>query len=219
MKLFILGCIIFLGLVIITALLRMRKPQQAATRRRPREDRHTMETNYHSSSSDVEAQDPDLVLGLKQPATTVNTSDETTNSDKPCNYIVLHVMALNNHPYGGYELLQSLLANGLRYSAQDKIFHGYLQNSDHVIFSLASVNQPGTFDLPNMNQFYCPGLTLFMEIKKADQANDFEQMLAVAHQLADDLGGEVWGEDRQPLNTDAIYWLRQRFKSLSLETA
>lgn len=213
MKLFLLGCIIFILLVMVIAVMRLRRPQQQATRYRSRKVSENFGTADNEILTDsIVHEDPDVVLGLKKESEVAQT---VSQNSRPA-YLVLHVMAPEHENYGGYELLQALLANNLRYDAADKLFHAYDEDANSVFF-LASVNKPGTFDLPTMSQFYCPGLSLFMVPDDSeDAAADFELMLSTAHQLIEDLGGEIRDEDRKILTGDKIYHLRQQVRSMQL---
>jgi len=129
--------------------------------------------------------------------------------------IVMHVMAPKNCPYRGYELLQALLANGLRYGKMN-IFHRHENKSSQgaVLFSLASVNQPGTFELPKMGSFSCPGLTLFLLVETLrDPVQAFDIMLETANQLKEDLGGVLWNADRENMSDAQIFVFRETLKA------
>lgn len=130
----------------------------------------------------------------------------------PQDFIVMRVIAEQNQLYQGYELLQALLANGFRYGAMH-IFHRHEQQngSGKILFSLASATEPGTFDLENMGQTACKGLTLFLQFK--DQNNltrAFELMLETAKQLTEDLGGKILDYNNQRINNQIINnWRKQ----------
>lgn len=213
MKLFLTGCVILFILIALTLLSRARKPHQQATRRRTREDKQTFEVSPQDPvlGKAADTEDPDVVLGLKQAEEEPSTEEHSApkKSTSQLEYVVLHIMPNDSYSFGGYELLQALLSNGFRYNAKDKIFHYYSDNT--ALFSLTSVNKPGTFDLATMNQFYCPGLTVFALLDQVQQPSDvFEQLLETSYQLADDLAGEVWGQDRKPLSREQIHALRQQ---------
>lgn len=122
------------------------------------------------------------------------------------NLVVLYLMAPENQPYNGYELLQALLSAGLRYGKM-QIFHRHEQKTGRgdILFSLASATSPGTFELPKMGGFSCTGLVLFFEAAKLkDPRKAFEVMIDTAFQLAEDLGGEVLDDQRHELRDDKI---------------
>lgn len=133
-----------------------------------------------------------------------------TNDDVFNDVIVLNVLADHAHPYRGYELLQALLAVGLRYGKWN-IFHRHEEISGRgpIQFSLASIVEPGTFDLAKIGSFSTPGLTLFMRASGlANPAQAFELLLSAAQQLAEELGGRVCDEKRRSVTTDKITWWR-----------
>jgi cell division protein ZipA len=128
----------------------------------------------------------------------------------PREFIVLTLLAKPGLPYTGYELLQALLAAGLRFG-KISIFHRHEKASGQgeILFSLASAVEPGTFELNRMGSFSCLGLTLFLRLRNFQQGNKdvmqaFDLMMETARQLADDLGGEVCDEHRQLLTEEKI---------------
>ncbi len=113
---------------------------------------------------------------------------------------VLYVMAPTGKSYSGYELYHALINTGLIYGKMN-IFHYHLHenNSQPVLFSVASAVNPGVIDVDNIANFSTPGLTLFMNTShRAHQHAAYEAMVAVAEQLAEELGGVILDENRQP---------------------
>lgn len=230
MWIFVLGCIALLVLVITSIILKSKNPNQHATRRRKSERlspsllRSKAEPNFFDDIPKVSEEDADTALGLKTEvvSTKRSVSEErqieleletkpelATELELEPAYIVLHVMAQKGEAFGGYQLLQTLLACGMRFG-KDKIFHRYL-NTDvgEKVFSLVSVTKPGTFDLAEMNHFSCPGLTLFLLMKKCQQPMlAFDAMYNTARRLADELGGEICAENREPLTAQGLQALR-----------
>ena len=115
---------------------------------------------------------------------------------KTSHLIVLHLVADENAPYGGHQLLHTLHSLHLKYG-EHQIFHRYSLsgNKAHSQFSVTTINKPGTFDLSDIEFFSCPGLSLFM-LSKADQHNSaiFESMVDVTKQIIEDLGGKILDE-------------------------
>lgn len=110
--------------------------------------------------------------------------------------VAIHVMATDDKVFQGYELLQALLAAGLRHGAM-QIFH-YYGEGEQILFSLASATEPGVFDLQRMGGFSCKGLTLFMNLAAvSDPQTALDCMVETAQQLADDLGGQLEDEQHQ----------------------
>jgi len=130
--------------------------------------------------------------------------------------ITLTVMAKPGEPYNGYELLQSLLAAGLRYGEMN-VFHRYEEEapaSSKILFSLAQATKPGTFDLNSIGSTSCLGLVLFMDIVgQKDALGSFNLMLDTAKQLCEDLGGNVYDEERKILTPGSVARFKARILS------
>lgn len=127
------------------------------------------------------------------------TADEEQDFTKNKSIKSIYIMAPENRQFGGYELLQTILANDLHYGDM-QIFHRYDKNKEHqsVLFSLVSATEPGDFDLSKMETFSCKGLILFMNA--ANHKNPkivLDEMVATAKQLTEDLGGELKSKNNQ----------------------
>lgn len=171
--------------------------------------------------SDLTEEDNDVILGIKtklDTALNINKAAapvEPVEKPKIPTTIAIHLMAPAGQPYMGYELLQALLATGLRYGERN-IFHRHEHKSGagRVLFHLASANSPGTFELTKMGSFSCPGLSFFMQLNdKTDNLAAFEIMMDTANELVNDLGGELWDEQRKSLTMDKITEYRLRIRA------
>jgi len=155
---------------------------------------------------DSDDDDADRVLGI---AKTVSSRREDKSLPK---YIAIHVAAEQDQPFSGYELLQSLLSSGLRYGKMN-IFHRHEQKTGQgrVLFSVASMTKPGTFDLPSMGGFSCVGLTLFfLPYESPDPRSSMELMWETANQLMQDLGGRLLNERHEPMSQSQFTELLQQ---------
>lgn len=113
--------------------------------------------------------------------------------------LVIHCVSKDSRGFAGYELLQELLSCGLRYGDMN-IFHFFREEEgvETVQFSVASADEPGTFDLDQMGAYQCRGLSLFMRCKHDGQdANRYQIMQSTAQTLADELEGELINKQRQ----------------------
>ncbi len=184
-----------------------------ATRRRHQREPQFILQNEKTVEFNANA---DEALGLIRPLRSAENGQKPAKAklNSPADFVFFHVVAPKEFPFGGYELLQTILSNGLRYGDLN-IFHRHETKTGrgHVLFSLSSINKPGTFDLPKMGSYTCPGLTLFMVLRDvADPMLAFDTLLETARQLAEDLGGEVWDDRRQPLNMDKVAQIRSRIR-------
>lgn len=97
---------------------------------------------------------------------------------------------------------------GMRFGQFD-IFHYHPPDiRGTAIFSVASMVEPGTFDLENSSH-KLPGVTFFMALPGPINAvSAFEKMLDTAQQLVSVLGGRLLDESGNKLSVQRIGYLR-----------
>ncbi|MBP6734271.1 MAG: cell division protein ZipA [Chromatiaceae bacterium] len=125
--------------------------------------------------------------------------------------LVLHVAARGPH-FEGASIVHAARIAGLEPGDQE-IFHCKLGDEHHTetLFSMVNMVKPGTFPFGAMAEFETPGLTLFAQIDgQAGDPGRLEELLGTAHSLANDLGGELRDDRRQPLTAEGEERLRQR---------
>jgi len=125
----------------------------------------------------------------------------------PPNLLVLSVMAQRDTRFESYDLLQAISAAGLQYGEMN-IFHYYQSTAvgKIALFSLASANKPGDFDLNNIAEFSCSGLMLFMDISQTpDPQAAFKLMMEKAERLAEDLDAMLCADPMTTWN-DKLAW-------------
>ncbi len=152
------------------------------------------------------------VRKIEQPQSVDGSTHESVSDDVNRAVYVLHVMAKEEQPFKGYELLQALLSQGLRFGEMS-IFHRYQQTNGKgaVLFSLTSAVEPGTFDIHKMGRCSCPGLTLFMASSGRSNVDmeRFTLMLKTANNIARELDGECLDKRRQVVNDKTIAQYKQ----------
>jgi len=164
---------------------RLREP--AKKFREEREKQQRDEPSLSFSASD------DPMLDEPQ-ATEDNTAIENE-------VLILYVLVPEDTEIHGAMLLPSLLTLGFKYGEMN-IFH---RHQDHtgtgdVLFSLANMFNPGTFDLENMDQLGTRGLSLFMTLPGPGEAlQNFNLMHSAAKKLAEEFGGQVLDHARNVL--------------------
>ncbi|RTR37888.1 cell division protein ZipA [Shewanella canadensis] len=120
-------------------------------------------------------------------------AQEPETLPEPQDVLVLHVVASEGEELSGAELLPSLLSLNFKFGDMS-IFHRHEDNAGtgKTLFSLANMVKPGVFNLDDMEQFTTEGVVLFMTLPcHGEPLMNFSIMLNSAHQLADDLGGQL----------------------------
>ncbi|MBW8192145.1 cell division protein ZipA [Neiella marina] len=176
--------------------------------------------------------DPEQVeFQLDQPepaleeATTAEPSDTIVASEpeiepepepmpEPEEVLILTVVAAPGDELPGADLLPSLLTLGFKFGEMG-IFHRHEDSSGQgrVLFSLANMVKPGTFDVDNMESFKTPGISLFMTLPNAGEATQsFNMMLNAAQKLARELKGQVLDDTRSVLTNQKIRHYQERIR-------
>jgi cell division protein ZipA len=92
------------------------------------------------------------------------------------------------------------------------IFHRYEHpgRKSRVLFSLASMVEPGHFPLDDMSGFSTPGVTLFAQFPgPRDSLATFSDMLFTAERLAAMLDAELQDESHSALTRQTIEHIRE----------
>lgn len=138
---------------------------------------------------------------------------------EPVSSLVMFLLAKENRQLAGYELLQTVLASGLRFG-EGQLFHRHQSPNGQgpVLCSLAAATPSGIFDLQNIGAFSVHGLCLFMQASgnPTIDAERFGIMLDTAKQLSEGLDTYLLDDHRQPLTEASI---KRYHKMLKLDLA
>ncbi len=136
----------------------------------------------------------------------------------PSEVLVINVMAKDGYAFAGDDLLQVLITAGLKFGEMN-IFHQRVgaDKKGPVLFSVANVLNPGTFDLNTMENFSTLGVSFFLALPTVmNNLEAFEKMLAVAQQVKNNLGGELKDDNRNVMTSQTIEHYRQRVRDFEL---
>lgn len=129
-----------------------------------------------------------------------------TESEIPA-MLMLFLLAKENRQFAGYELLQTILAAGLRFG-EGHLFHRHQFSNGQgpVLCSLATATETGVFDLQNIGAFSVHGLCLYMHASKNPGIDKerFSIMLETARQLSEGLDAHLLDDQRKPLTEEGI---------------
>ena len=126
--------------------------------------------------------------------------------------LVIHLMSAADQTCSGQLFLDSVLKQGLRYGEM-KIFHRHTDEngSGPVLFSMANLLNPGTFDLTTIGRQELVGVTLFMVPSDLEKpAEVFDLMIETAEYLSEKLQLNMMDESRSSMTKQTIEHYRQR---------
>jgi len=108
----------------------------------------------------------------------------------------------------GQQLREALEVEGLRYG-RFSVFHREREDGK-TLFYVASMMEPGSFDLERMDQQTFPGVSLFGIVPGPLEAPaTFDLILATGRHLAERLGGQLQDEQGSTLTAQRILNLRE----------
>ena len=196
-----------LGLLVIVGVylwgqgtLRFGKSRVAARRRtEPRLDERTGR----------DAGDPDLKPD-KSPRASATIIERRPSPRRPPEKVVaLRLVAREEVPSGDTTVL-ALRRVGLEHGLYG-IFHR-VENGDtqNPVFSVARLNEPGSFDLSKLTEMKVPGLSLFLALPGAgDPVERFDAMIETARALARELDAEIFDEKGSSWSIQRERFLRE----------
>lgn len=124
--------------------------------------------------------------------------------------VTLRVVAKNQGAINGEDLVLNLRGIGMRHG-KFGIYHSYEgSDEDKVIFSAASLVEPGTFDMTTIREQEIPGISLFMVLPgPIEGAQSFDLMIAAARALTQSLDAELLDESGSTLSIQRERYLRE----------
>ena len=132
--------------------------------------------------------------------------------------LVLNVTAKKGRLIMGERLLSLMQGLELEYGER-KIFSKRTDDAERspILFNVANMLQPGTFDLNNMENFATVGVTLFLALPSPiSNFEAFEEMLQTAQDLVRSIDGELRDDQRNMMTGQTIEHYRQRVRDFEL---
>ncbi len=143
---------------------------------------------------------------------------ESSYVGEPSEVLVINIMAREGREFRGDDLMHALITAGLKFGDMN-IFHQRLGKDKHspVIFSVANILNPGTFDLNTMDSFTTVGISFFLALPSPiNNLDALEKMLASAEQIRSALDGELKDDSRNGMTAQTIEHYRQRVRDFEL---
>jgi len=125
--------------------------------------------------------------------------------------ITVRLMAREKNGFAGDKLVLKMRDLGLQHG-EFGIFHRVTDDADRSNeFSVASLVEPGSFDLTRIKSDAYPGVSIFMMLpaERRDGVEIFDDMMSASRSLASDLDGELLDEEGSSLSVQRERYLRE----------
>ena len=129
---------------------------------------------------------------------------------------ILYVVARREDAFSGGGILETLLANDLRFGDMD-FFHRHERKSGRgaIEFSVANMMKPGVFNIDNMEPLQTRGLMFFVTLPgPTDMLKAFDYMYETAKLVAKALDGDIQDETRSVVTRQSLEHMRQQIREL-----
>ena len=159
-------------------------------------------------NDEPELGDLSITIDDDEPQPEVANEPEQAEDGKTAvqDYIIIHIQTEEGLPMQGSSLLPLLLTLGFKYS-EDGFFNRHEDASGQgpVLFRLANMFNPGTFDIDNMEQFSTEGVSLFMTLPCAgDSLPSFNMLHSAAKKIANEFSATILDHNREELDVATV---------------
>lgn len=171
----------------------------------------TIGTDVVTEELRVEPAAGDTPTTVITPAPTLSSSDTPTPRRSSVRKILSLRLSLAPQRAEGAKLLEVLQEELLTHGKYE-IFHR-LHSDGQSLFSVASMVEPGSFDLEKMGETLYPGITLFAQLPgPVPGMHALNEMVACARRLHQSLGGVLQDDRGVPLTVHRIERMRQEVR-------
>jgi cell division protein ZipA len=123
--------------------------------------------------------------------------------------VALRLRARQVEGFNGSELVKAFSAEGLEFG-RFGAFHS-LDERRRSRFLVASLVEPGSFEIEKMHELSCPGVSMFMVLPgPREPLGALEGMFTCARRLAERLDAEVLDDKGNALTMQQAGWLREQ---------
>lgn len=145
----------------------------------------------------------------------LSSSAAATQAALPAKIVTIRLLCRDKRGFAGDDLVLALRENGLRHG-RFGIFHCFAADAVEAdpgvvaVFSVASLTEPGSFDLTRLRNESFPGVSLFMGLPgPVDGVVAFDRMVAAARAIAARLSGDLVDEQGSTLSIQRERYLRE----------
>lgn len=141
-----------------------------------------------------------------------STRGKLPDSDIPDIQIITFLIKASPGKYfSGINILNATKRVGFSFGDMNIFHHHGVEGlmADQPLFSLASMYEPGCFELEQMETYKTKGLALFMQLPSpVDNVAAFDLMQETVMRLTDMLQGEIWSSKQKPIDEKTLQAMR-----------
>lgn len=141
-----------------------------------------------------------------------NNAEVLADRPVPSLVLVIHALAKDHSGFSGHQLLHFFNSCDLRYGEKD-IFHRFEEadGQGRIQFSVAQIENPGTFNPAHMSEQRFRGLSFFMSLPGAKRPLEaYEAMSEMAMAVARNLKADVLDESHSAMTPQTMEHERQQ---------
>lgn len=143
----------------------------------------------------------DAAAEADQPAETILTESSRV--------VTVRILPQPGEGFPAEELILALRAAGLRHG-RFKIFHSMSEDDERIRYSVASLVEPGSFDLSKLSESEYQGISMFMVLPAPeDGVVLFDEMMSVARDIGKEINGRLLDEQGGALSMQRERYMRE----------
>lgn len=201
-----IGAIVILGILLDSL-----RRRQKVNRQVQEFEETVLASKSEVSAGPFEVEDP-LANEVSEPRPI--ESAHADQVEQAAQIIAVTVIPAQNQSFSGRALNAAFQGNQLKFGHR-RIYHKHRGDKvdAEVLFSVASLTEPGWFEPSKMVTSQFKGLVIIMNASQLhDPLPSFDKMLACARNIANALGGTLCDDSRHHLSSQTVEHIKERIR-------
>ncbi len=182
------------------------QPRVVGGAKEANQSKERAEPSIDLNAAAAEPEAPEVQVGEQVAKAQKPAATQKEAAPGPSEVLIIHISMPEKETISGASLLPTLVSMGFKFGDMD-IFHRHedAAGNGEILFSLADMFNPGTFDIDNMEQVSLKGLSLFLRLPCAGEAlQNFNMMHNCAKKLAEQFGAQLLDGKRSNLTVQTV---------------